>query len=502
MSADPPAPDDRGGIAGAASRVAVNTSLRAAAELIGKFSTLALMVVLAREEGPTGLGIFVFALAWSEIASVPVEMGFDRHLLRLLARDRTRLASSYFNVLALKGARAVPAVAVSWALIWVLGYDGDTRAAIMLLTLTFLLDTVRDSTIAVFTSHERADLVGLVLVCQRLLSGGLGLLVLVLGYGVVAVAGVYVLASAAGVAVALTLFARRIGLPRVALPREPRRELQRHSLAFAGQEVLSAGMARLDVLLLSAFATQAVVGLYGGAYRLLEATLFISTALLGSFSPMFTYLDEHSEPTIRGAFSRAVKLSFFLLLPCGIALGTLARPILELFFGAEFGAGEGALQLLAPTVVILGNVMLTGSLIASRLSPRLLLRCFMIAFVINVVANLLLIPPLGATGAALAMLLCEGVLCVVMWTIVVRAIGRPAAVPTFASAAVAGVAMAAVLLVLPGHVLLVLVAGSLVYGAVFALVERRVAPDDLRVAVTMVRGRLPGRGGRAAADAA
>lgn len=496
----PPEDRDRGGVHGAASRVVRNSSLRAAAELVGKFSTLALMVVLAREEGPTGLGIFVFALAWSELTAVPIEMGFDRHLMRLIARDRGQLASSFFNVLALKGARAVPVVAVSW-LVAVLVYEGDTRAAIILLTLAFLLDTVRDSVVAVFTAHERADLVGLVLVAQRLLSGALGLAVLLLGYGVVGVAAVYVVASGAAVGVALALFARRIGMPRVALPRAPRRALQRHSLAFAGQEVLSAGMARLDVLLLSVFATQAVVGLYGGAYRLLEATLFISTALLGSFSPMFTYLDEHSEPTIHAAFSRAVKLSFCLLLPCGIALGTLPRPILELFYGPEFGDAAGALRVLAPTVVILGNVLLTGSLIASRLSPRLLLRSFIVAFTVNLVGNLVLIPLLGATGAALAMLLCEVVLGVILLRIVVRAVGRPAVAPTLGSAAVAGLAMAAVLLLLPGPVLAVLAAGSVVYGLVFVLVERRVAPEDLRFATAMVRGRLRGRRAAAIRDA-
>ena len=61
---------------------------------------------------------------------------------------------------------------------------------------------------------------------------------------------------------------------------------------------MSTGLARLDTLLLSFIATQAVVGLDGAAYRLLEATLFISVALQGAFSAMFTYLDERSDPPI------------------------------------------------------------------------------------------------------------------------------------------------------------------------------------------------------------
>lgn len=482
----------RGG-RGAAKRVARNASLRGVAELIGKFSTLGLMVVLARQEGPAGLGVFVFALAWSELASTPIDMGYDRHFQRLIARDPSRLGSVLFNVLVLKARRAVPVVAASWVLVWVLGYEGDTRAAVYLLTVVYLLETVRYTAFAVFTAHERADLIGLVLVVQRLASGGLGLLALLLGYGVVAVAGAYVIAAAIGLALAAVLFVRVVGLPRFALPREPRAELERHSLPFAAQEVLSAGMARLDVILLSVFATQAVVGLYGAAYRMLEATLIVSTSLLGAFSAMFTYLDEHSEPSIRAVFGRAVKLSLVLLVPCAVPLAVLPGPVLGLFFGPGFEAGADALRLLAPTVVILGNVMLTGSLIASRLSPRLLLRCFALAFVVNVGGNLALVPSLGATGAALAMLLCEAVLGVVMLRIAVRAVGAPPLLETVGAAVAGGAAMALLLALVDGPLLLLLAAGGLVYALVLVLVERSLAPEDLRVVGAMVRDRLPGR---------
>lgn len=501
MTAVPEDPRRTGGAQSAATRVARNAALRGVAELVGKFSTLALMVVLARLEGPIGLGVFVFALAWSELASTPIDMGYDRHFQRLIARDPSRLGSVLFNVLALKARRTVPVVAASWLIVWVAGYDADTRAAVALLTVTYLLETVRYTVFAVFTAHERADLVGLVLVCQRLVSGGVGLLVLLLGAGVVAVAGAYVLAAAVGLVLAVALLARHVGLPRLALPRGPRAELERHSLPFAAQEMLSAGMARLDVVLLSVFASQAVVGLYGAAYRLLEASLIVSTSLLGAFSAMFTYLDEHSEPSIRSVFGRAVKLSVVLLTPCAVPLAVLPGPILELFFGVGFEAGADALRLLAPTVIILGNVMLTGSLIASRLSPKLLVRCFALAFTVNVVGNLAFVPPLGATGAALAMLLCELVLGVVMLRIAVRAVGAPPLVATVGAAAAGGAAMALVLALLDGPVLVGLAAGALAYVAIFVLVERRLAPEDLRMVGALVRDRLPGRRGAGVREA-
>ena len=490
MSVVPAPPDPARGVA---ARVARNAGVRAVAELAGKFLTLALLVVLGRVEGSEGVGTFVFAMAWAELAAIPLNMGFDRHFLRRVARDRAELEASLLNVLALKLVRALPVVAASWLLLWALNYHGETATAVHLLTFAFLFESVRLTLVAAFNGVERGDLVGTLMVVQRLVSGVLGALVLVLGWGVVAVAAMYVVGTAAAVAVGVRALVRRVGLGRPALSAERRRELRRGSLAFGAQDIFSSGIARLDTVLLSLMAASAVVGVYGAAYRLLEATLFIPAAALGAFSAMYTYLDEHSTPTIRAAYARSIKLVFVLLLPCAIPLAVIPGPILELFYGDGFEGGAGALRYLALTIVVLGNVMLNSSLIASRLDPRSILRCFAAGFAVNVGLNVALIPPLGATGAALAMLGTELLLWAMMLRLVVPAVGAPPVLGTVGSAAVAGAAMAAVVAALHGVVLAALAAGAVVYPVVFWLVERRVAPADLAVLAGMLPGRLGAR---------
>ena len=56
---------------------------------------------------------------------------------------------------------------------------------------------------------------------------------------------------------------------------------------------------RADVLLLAALASDAVVGIYGSAYRLFEATTFIDVALAGAFTAMYTYLGHDTTPRWR-----------------------------------------------------------------------------------------------------------------------------------------------------------------------------------------------------------
>jgi O-antigen/teichoic acid export membrane protein len=475
---------------GTSGRVARNTLARAGAELAGKFASLLLMAVLAREEGPAALGVLVFAMAWCEIALVPADMGFDRWLLRIVARDKAAADTSFFNVFALKLTRAAVVVPLSWLAVWALGYDGETLAVVVLLTFAYLLDTLSYTVFTTLNAVERGDLVGASLAAQRLCAAAIGVALLASGFGVVTVAAAYLVGAAVGFSVSMALLALRVGMPARRLPPGARDDLRRRSRPFAGQEVLSIGLSRFDVLLISAFASSTVVGYYGAAYRLLEATLFIPTALQGSFVAMYTYLDKRSQPTIQAAFQRSLKLAVALLLPCAVPLAVIPGPLLELLFGNGFEDAEGALRALAPTVVLLGVVLLAVSLMSSRLEPRRLVVYYGVALVVNVVANVALIPPLGATGAGLAMLATELVLAVLALRACLAEVGSISVIATVGGPLSAGVAMAAAVFALQSLVLVALAAGIVVYGIVLLAVDRLLAPDDVRFVVGAVRRRL------------
>jgi O-antigen/teichoic acid export membrane protein len=317
---------------------------------------------------------------------------------------------------------------------------------------------------------------------------------LLAGLGVVAVSVAYLLAAALGFAVGIALLTRHVGRLPLRFPLDARRDLRRKAIPFAAQEVLSAGLARVDAILLSLLAAQAVVGLYGAAYRLLEATLFLSVAVQGAFAAMYTYLDEHSDPTISAAFSRSIKLALVLLAPCAVTLAVIPGPVLELFYGSDFVAGSTALRLLAPVVVLLGVVLLCVSLISSRLDPKILIGYFGVTLAVNLALNAALIPSLGATGAAIGMLGAELVLCALALRTCLRAVGGVDPVVTAGAPLIAAAAMAAVLALLEGiPAVPALAVAGVAYAGAFAAAEHRLAPSDLAFVTDMVRSRMPSR---------
>ncbi len=472
-----------------------NTGVRAAAEVVGKLATFALFAVLAREVGQSGLGAFVFAFAFLGLGMVPIALGCDSYMLRAIARDHSAADRLFFNVIALKLAMAVPVLSACFGAVVALGYEGRTRDTVFVLAAGLMLDFLGKSLNGMFNAHERSDLLGRTLVIQRVTTAALGIGALAAGYGVVTVAALYSVGSATGYLVAVLSLKRHIGVPRRTI--EPRGwgRLVRTSAPFAIQDVFTAMLFKLDAVILSLLATGAAVGLYGAAYRLLEATMFIGWALNGAFVAMYAYLGRDTDPTIGAVFGRSVKFALVLLVPVSVSMAILAEPLTVLAFGPTFEAAADPLRLLAPVVLGLCLVALSSSLIVTRRDAKTMIRITGPMVALNVALNLALIPSLQASGAALAMLITEALFVAVAMRVAATEVGGLSWGATAGAPLLAGALMAPPMLALVELPAVSLAAGLLVYAGAFVAFERRISPQDLRLLTSSARRLVP-MGGR------
>jgi O-antigen/teichoic acid export membrane protein len=473
-------------------RAVTNTVYRSTAEIVGRLASLALFALVARKLGENGLGAFVFAIAYLGFVMVAVDLGLDRYILRAIARERSSANHLFFNVIALKLALALPLFSVSLLALHLVGYNAQAQATTLALTLGVFSDSVARSQAAIFSAHERGGPPSIADAFQRICSAGLGIAALQAGYGIVAVGLSYSAGSLIGVVVGFALLGRTIGMPARAVSHRRWRSLAAASVPFAAQDTFSILLARMDTLILSVIATQAAVGRYGAAYRLFESTFFITYALTGAFSAMYTYLGPGSDPPLRFVFQRSVKLALVLLMPLAVAFAVLAGPICRLIYGASFAAAA-PLRILAPGVVLMGVVTLGISLLVSRENPRRMVVLTAVMAGLNIVLNLILIPLYGDVGAASAMLATE--VLYVIWVMhrADRAVGGIRLPATLAGALAAGLAMTVTSLPLHDSLLAALVTGGAVYLIVLFVVERIVNPLDVAFALGMARRRLGGR---------
>ena len=183
--------------------------------------------------------------------------------------------------------------------------------------------------------------------------------------------------------------------------------------------------ARVDQVLLGLLASQAALGAYAVAVNASEVLFYLPSAVASALLPAVA----------RGGgaagVERTLRVFRVVILLTAVAVGvaaTLGPVLLPLIFGAAYrGAVEPFLWLLPSAIGFVASAVFSNALLASG-APALSSLGPVISLTVGVTLDLLLIPQLGASGAAIAAsaaLLCGGTAAAVAYG--VRSGLRPAA---------------------------------------------------------------------------
>jgi O-antigen/teichoic acid export membrane protein len=475
----------------AASRVARNTALRAAAEIVGKLASLLLFAYIARELGEGTLGDFVFALALAQIIWAVAGFGLDRMLLRDVAREREPAIDRLFwNMVAFKLSAGVAGVGLAVLAVWLLGYSATVQQLVAILGLSFIVVLISSSPQTVFQAYERMEYYFYAAVPNKILAALFGIGALVLGGGIVAVAVGNLAAALLALVLAMLILGWRFARPSPSVRPREWPQMARASAPFGLQEVLGQIIFRMDIVLLSLFTTSAVVGAYGAAYRVLEATLFLAWSIGTSVLPMYSYLEPGDEPPLERVFEASLKFVTVIMLPVAVVMLVCAEGIVDLLYGLpEFDGAVPVMRWLAFAIIAYGIGHLAGVLVLVRRPGRVTVKAMAAVAAFNIAITLALIGPFDAVGVAAASLATEVVLAATVLVLARPVTGTPSAWGVGGSALIGGVAMAAVMLPVRDELLIALPLGALVYLGLLALTEARRIGGDLATVRGMLRSR-------------
>jgi O-antigen/teichoic acid export membrane protein len=471
-----------------ARRVARNTAFRATAEVIGKLASLVLFAFIARALGAETLGNYVFALSVGQLIWAGAGFGLDQMALRDIARERGAVDRLFFNVVGFKLFFGVLGVAAATAVIAAFGYSQEAVLLVAILGLALVLALVTETAQTVFQAYERMEYYMIAYLPNKVIAALLGILLLAAGAGIVAVAVGALVAALASLAVAGFLLYRFFARPRPRLTANAWPALIRSAVPFGVQEIAGVVLYRVDVVLLSALTSSVVVGVYGAGYRLLEATFFLAWSVGQSVLPMFSYLDRRSEPTLDGVLEGSLKLMTAVMMPVAILFLVCAEPIIELIFGLpEYAEAVPVLRWLAFATLAYALANMGSTFILVRLPGRVTIPVFVSAAALNLILNLVLIPPFEAVGAAISTLVAEIALVVAVLTLATRVVDPPRWRSIAGGPVVAGAAMLAAAVPLADRLWLAAPSGVLVYLLVLLAFEARSARGDLEIAREVLR---------------
>ncbi len=183
------------------------------------------------------------------------------------------------------------------------------------------------------------------------------------------------------------------------------RELLQDSwpLLFAGLAVML--YMRLDVVMLQQLAGDREVGVYAAATRISEVWYFLPTVIVASVSPSIIKVHGTDPQLYIKRLQRLYFLMVWLAIGLSLPLSLASSWIVGLLYGVQFrDAGPVlAVHMWASVAVFLG-VASSQYLLVEQLQKISFYRT-LIGVLVNILLNLVLIPKLGAMGAAIATLI-------------------------------------------------------------------------------------------------
>jgi O-antigen/teichoic acid export membrane protein len=381
---------------------------------LGRLVAFAIQFVLARLFGPAQLGLYVLGTTAVMLANVLAQAGLDSGVVRYVSQYRA--AGDDARV---KGV-IVQALLVSFALSMLLGaalFFGAGLLArgmfdkpaleqvfrIFALSLPFL--TLMSMA---FWATEGFQIVKYSVWVREVVQplGNLVLIVAayVLGSEVLGVSVSYVVSMAFGCALAMR-YLRRI-FPKITDTTVPAVFETGALFRVSGPMIVVNSLAKVNTwtatLAVGVFATASAVGVYNAAARTGVMGILPLVAFSGIFSPMIAELHGRGATREMDALYKDVSrwvFTFSLLFFFGAVL--LARDVMALF-GPEFVSGWPVLVIIAAGQLFAASVGSTVRILAMTGRQRLLMYTTLGSLLLNVALNLLLVPPYGILGSAVA----------------------------------------------------------------------------------------------------
>ncbi len=410
---------------------------------------LLFVFIAARLYGAQLYGAFVLAVAIVELAVSVGSLATKRILFPLLDREADLPHGGAPGHLILDAALLVSAASLALAAAMAGGalVFATSATAIALVAIAPMIagQALLDLLLAAVRWRGKIgyEVIARSLVEPWALAGGASL-AFVFGWGAYGLAAGYWCGTLAALAYAAGGVARLFPGIRVWRYR-PRpaalREILRGAGANSANDFLSALYMRADLYLVGVLLGPNATGVYGMVRQLITPLRQTRQSFDGLLIPAVSRtIGESGAAGAGAALASATRLIFAIQLPLLIALVAVGRPLLA-WIGPGFEAGYWPLLILG-AAEILQSALGVGDLIFVFLGPRIGLYLTLTSVAAGISAAVLLIPPLGITGAALAALLSCGLRSALRFAVLIKRFGVPIphahlGIPLLAAAAAA-----------------------------------------------------------------
>lgn len=403
------------------SNIAKNTSYFTFALILQKIISFSYFILIARALGPADLGKYYFAISFTTIFAIFIDFGLANVLTREVAKTKSMAQDLLNSVLAIKIPLTVLSLLSAIVLINLLGYSQIIKQLVYLSAICMILDSFTLTFFAVIRGFHNLLFESIASVIFQLIVLFLGLTILRLGLGLNWLMAALVTASVFNFFYSSTLIKRKwkLRLNWILFFQFIRKKADlalikliiKITIPFGLFAVFQKIYLYLDTVLLSILSEDKEVGLYQIAFKIIFALQFLPMAFMASLYPAFASYWTHNKKQLAVTFERAINYLIIISLPISVGIIVLADKII-LIFKSDYTAAVLPLQIIMASLFFIFLNFPIGSLLNACEKQKINTINMAIVLTASVILNIILIPKLQTVGAAITVVITNGLMFV------------------------------------------------------------------------------------------
>lgn len=383
--------------------LAKNTAYYSAALAMQKVLSFGFFIILARSLGVAGQGRFTFALSFTSLFAIFLDLGLSQILIRETARDRKKAEDYLASVIGFKLLGALFLYLIIVVAVNLMGYPAATKELVYVSGLVMLIDSLTLSVYGVIRGWQNLSYESIGTIGNQLIVLFLGGALLLLDANPVLVMSVYLLSSLANLVWSAANLNRSFKIKaRISFDWRRIKTLLAWSLPFAVAGIFSRIFSSTDIIILSKISGDHSVGIYSAAFKAAFALQFVALAFSASLYPAFSAYWAHSRENLPKLFNKSMFWLAFLAGPLVFGVIAIADPAIPAVFGSAYAASVSPLRILMASMLFVFLCFPIGALLNACDRQKRHTINLGITALASVALNLILIPFFGYNGAAVA----------------------------------------------------------------------------------------------------
>ncbi|HZJ40868.1 MAG TPA: flippase [Candidatus Saccharimonadales bacterium] len=402
--------------------IAKNTSYLTLALVMQKIISFTYFTLLARYLGPEDLGKYYFAISFTTIFAIFIDLGFVNVLTREIAKDNAKANRFLGNVLGMKLPLAVFSMLAVFILINILHYDPLIKTLVYISGISMVLDSFTITFFSAARGFHNLKYESISSVVFQLIILIFGYGALILGGGLIPAIAAVALASLYNFIYSYSVIVHKLKISvKIFYDKPIIKNIISISWPFAVFAIFQRLYTYLDSVLLAFFAGNASVGLYQIAFKIIFALQFLPMAFTASLYPAMSSYWQNDRRQLAISFERALNYLTIISWPIILGIVLLADKIV-LLFKAEFTEAVLPLQISMIALFFIFINFPVGSLLNACDRQKRNTFNMGLVTVVSVILNLILIPRFQVVGASITVLVTNILMFVLGVTVVSKII--------------------------------------------------------------------------------